>query len=205
MNSPSNYELMKQKARKIFAGLSAQEIEERTDIECRDGYFRLSLLGKEYRIKAEDGLALSEDGTEAGYNEALILYDILGYTEKGARPTGEYAVIQRLSAVHNAHSYAGEGMYSRYEKEWDGKTETLSEALRTLGGEPFGKGDVSFRVPLFSGLSAVFSYWNSDDEFPASMNLLFDTGILSFMHYETVWYLASLILSAVRKLVSPRL
>ena len=38
----------------------------------------------------------------------------------------------------------------------------------------------------------------ADDEFDAQLQLLWDTGVLSYMHYETVWYAAGILMKQLR-------
>ena len=34
----------------------------------------------------------------------------------------------------------------------------------------------------------ILRFWESDDEFPASLQILVDKNILDFMHYETLMF-----------------
>lgn len=139
------------------------------------------------------------DTKEADFNEVMTIYDILCYSENGAAPANEFALIQRLSNVQNAASYAGDGAFKRDEAFFDGKTEVLAGALEKLNGKPYGKGDVSFRIPVFQSLDVIFSFWNSDEEFPAQIKFLCDKNMLQYMHYETIWYLISHIMRRIKE------
>ena len=79
------------------------------------------------------------------------------------------------------------------------REEELRAACEALGGTPWGKGDVSYMIPLYRGLQFVFSFWNSDDEFPASASVLFDSNSLKYMHYETLWYCLGHIFSRIKE------
>ena len=58
-------------------------------------------------------------------------------------------------------------------------------ACEKLGGVPVGKADVGYQLQLFEFLPVRLNFWNSDEEFPASLRLLWDFNLLDFMHYET--------------------
>ena len=60
-------------------------------------------------------------------------------------------------------------------------------------------GDVSYNLPVFQALKLRLSFWDADDEFPASMNLQWDEHILDFMRYETTFYAAGFILNRLRE------
>ena len=197
----SNYEIMAEEGRKRFASMDMKEITARTGVPLEDGFFRLSFLGQEYRVFAKDGSISDTEGKPADHNVSMILYDLLGYAEEGARASGEYTQVQNLSKVISTVKYAGEGMYDEHARRMDGKEQQLSAACRSLGGEPWGKGDVSYRIPMYRDLSVVFSFWSSDDEFSASASVLFDLNSLQYMHYETLWYCIGHIFSSIEKLM----
>jgi hypothetical protein len=61
---------------------------------------------------------------------------------------------------------------------------------------------VACRLPLFDFLPVVFQFWSADDDFPASIQLLWDKNTTDFMHFETVWYAAGYVLDRLAALVS---
>ena len=128
---------------------------------------------------------------EAGFNEVLTIFDILFYSKEDACLSGEYTVMQNLSRVQTTGYYAGKGMFSQSEEYWDPQPEKLAAACERLGGVPAGKGDVAYRIPVFQNINMLLQFWQSDEEFPASMQFQFDQNLLQFMHYETAWYVVS--------------
>lgn len=199
----SNYEIAKQKVQEQFPQYNHKEIAEKLKIPLENGFLYLEFLSRNYRVDCRSGsVEWSEndfaDRVEADFNEVMTIYDILCYSKTDAAPSNEFALIQRLSTVQNAASYAGEGAFRRDEAFFDGKTAQLAQALKSLNGKPYGKGDVSFRIPVFQSLDVIFSFWDSDEDFPAQMKLLCDKNILQYMHYETVWYLLSHLVQRVR-------
>lgn len=202
----SNYEIAKRNTQKQFYQYNHSEIAEKLQIPLRDGFLYLDFLNRSYRVNCQTGyVEWSEndfqDSREADFNEVMILYDILCYSQKGAAPSNEFTLIQRLSKVQNAASYAGEGVFKREEALFDGKTELLARALEGLNGRAYGKGDVSYRVPVYGSLDVIFSFWNSDEDFPAQIKFLCDKNFLQYMHYETIWYLASHMVQRIRERV----
>lgn len=195
----TNYEILVEEARRQFSSMDMVEVLNRTGIVPQDGYFRIRLLGRGYAVSAEDGTVTRDDGEPSGTTVPMILYDLLGYSEKGACPSGEYTQVQNLARVVSTVKYAGQGMHDRNAQGMDGKDEQLKAACEKLGGTPWGKGDVSYMIPLTGDLKFVFSFWNSDDEFPASASVLFDKNSLQYMHYETLWYCLGHIFSRIKE------
>ena len=61
------------------------------------------------------------------------------------------------------------------------------------------RGDVAYRIPVFGNLCVIFRLWDSDEEFPAQLQFLCDRNMLDFMHYETVWFLISHIITLFKQ------
>ena len=61
------------------------------------------------------------------------------------------------------------------------------------------KGDVAYQLELFLFLPVVLRFWESDDEFPASLQVLVDRNILEYMHYETVMFAIGHLLQRVEE------
>ena len=68
-----------------------------------------------------------------------------------------------------------------------------------MKGIKAGKGDVAYQIPVFDFLPVIFQFWNSDEDFAASLQLLVDKNILDYMHYETVWFAMSHLLSRIKE------
>ena len=201
----SNYETAKHTAQKLFLSSYQHERIRRFSSGEDETYIYLEFLSTPFRIQKETGLceSLASDGhyEEASFNTAMTLYDLLSFG-KGGPLTGDMVSLAGLSTVQNAYSFAGKGMFSRYEELFDQKKDKLSAVCRALNGVPKGKGDVSYLIPVNQEIFLLFSFWDSDEEFPASLQVYADRGILGYMHYETVWYMVAALLSRISSLLS---
>ena len=61
-------------------------------------------------------------------------------------------------------------------------------ACIALSGKELEKGDVAFKLNLFPFLPIIIRFWEADDEFPASLQILADRNTLDYMHYETLMF-----------------
>ncbi|MBR0107260.1 MAG: DUF3786 domain-containing protein [Lachnospiraceae bacterium] len=120
---------------------------------------------------------------------AMTLYDVLCYAKDDAAATGEFINLNSLVTLISAAGNPGGGMMSKYTKLLDEHPDELAQVLAAMGGVPQGKADVSYEMPVFDFMNVRFQLWHADDEFPAMTEIFVDKGILSYMHYETVWYL----------------
>ena len=74
--------------------------------------------------------------------------------------------------------------------------ETFRE--RRIKGKQERFGDVSFTLQAFPKISLTYIFWDGDEEFPASANILFDDQIANWTHPESVPVLAE---TGTRKLI----
>ena len=54
-------------------------------------------------------------------------------------------------------------------------------------------------IEMISFLPVILRFWESDDEFPASLQGLVDWNILEYMHYETVMFAIGHLLERVEE------
>lgn len=61
------------------------------------------------------------------------------------------------------------------------------------------KGDLSAVIPVFDFLPVCLRFWDADEEFPASLQILYDENILDFMRFETVFYMTDHLLGRLKE------
>ena len=54
---------------------------------------------------------------------------------------------------------------------FDGKAEQLVRACEELKGRKLKKGDAAYELDMFSFLPIALHFWNSDEDFPASLQI----------------------------------
>ena len=75
--------------------------------------------------------------------------------------------------------------------------EKFRSACIALGGNPIDMGDIGFRFSVFADLPVILKFYHADEDFPASITLLWDANMLQFVLYETVFYIAGCLLEAI--------
>lgn len=189
----SNYEKMKIQVREDFLRYDQEEIIQKTHVEYDESYFYITFVSRLYRINRKNGqVCWSEDDfvteQDADYNEVMTIYDVLCYSKSGCKTAGEFVNMGSLSRIQGGTQKLGDGFFHKLEKTFEHKLQELAAACELLGGQPYGKGDVAYKLPLFDFMPMMFQFWDSDEEFPPSLQLFLDKNILDFMHYETVWF-----------------
>jgi len=198
----NNYETMKLQMRDEFLKYDQAAMIEKFSLHSDDENIYITFFGTEYAVDRSTGDVRSGLG-EAGYSEVMTIYDVLCYSKPNCKASGRMVNMGSLSTIQGGSmKREGDGLFGRYEAEFDQRDEALSEACAKLGGVPEGKGDVAYRIPMFPFLNVMLQYWDSDDEFPASLQLFVDDKIIDFMHNETVWFALSHMLERIKGLMA---
>lgn len=203
----SNYDKMAAGARELFLGYDQEAIIRRWGLEADEDYLYLRYLSQPLRIGRKTGLVEpAEPGafvSPGAVNESMILFDALTLSDPRPVPEGVWRSVSDLGGIIGS----GHSRLLSHEKEaapFAGKVPLLREACARFGREEPGKADVSFVFPVFGGFEVWFRFWDGDEEFPASIQYLFDGSALRFMHYETLWYLMGNILDHIQWHIAER-
>ena len=201
----SNYEQMKLQMQDEFLKYDQETMIRRFNLEYDADYLYLRFVGRMYRVNRGNGrVEWSEDEFVstgiADYNEAMSIYDVLCCSKEGCCLSGKFVSVNNLPGIV-AGARSGSGMFDDSAKFFDGKTERLRIACQRLGGQPIAQGDVGFRLNVFDFLPMELRFWESDDEFPPSLNLLWDMNLLSYIHYETSFFIAGHLMRRLKEIM----
>ena len=88
----------------------------------------------------------------------------------------------------------------KYAKAFSGKVEEVKQACTCLGGkqtERLAGADLTFEMPVLPGFSVLLQFWDGDEEFLPKILLLWDKVSLSYLHFETTYYLQGDLLKTI--------
>lgn len=71
-------------------------------------------------------------------------------------------------------------------------------ACAQLKGKPADTGDIAYTIEVFDGLPLMLQLWFGDEDFPASVRLLWDENALMYLKYETMYFARELLFSRLR-------
>lgn len=202
--SISNYERTLLDARKRFLTYDQSLMIDRFSLSHDENYLYLTLTGRLYRICRRTALVewLDESGAahEADFNASLSIYDVLCCSRPNCTLSGQYAPINSVAKNYHTQNLGG-NVFDGCPSLFADHPKLLEKALISLGGVPEGKGDIAYRIDLFPFLPVRVQFWAADDEFPASLQILWDLNTLDFLHYETTYYIAGHLLHCLRELM----
>ena len=198
----SNYEILKNEMAGAFLHYDQELMIRRFLLEANAQYLYLPFVGRNYRIDRHTGEVQWMDGKailEADYNEAMTIYDVLCYAKAGCHPAGIFVNMNGLSSVQTGSLSRSGSFFQKTIDFFQGKTALLASACKALGGTEEKGGDVAFRIDMFPFLSMILRFWDADDEFPASLQILVDKNILEYMHYETMMFALSHVMGRLKE------
>ncbi len=202
-NKISNYEKMKNNMAEVFLQYDQEKMAQKFGLDHDEKYLYIRCLSRPCRISRQTGqVTWSEDGflTEetAGYNEAMTIYDVLCCSRENCHLAGEWVNVGSLSRVMGGTLRKGTNFFQDAAEAFAGKAEALAQSCEALGGKKREKGDVAYEFQYFPFLPIILRFWDFDEEFPASMQILVDKNILEYMHYETLMFAVSHLLNRLK-------
>lgn len=200
----SNYEKQVYIGRDYFLKYDQNMLTKKYGLEYDKDYLYLKYIGTKYRITRADGTIEYEDHMEwkicKEYTIVMTIYDLLCYSgEKSLPPlTGQWQPVSGFAAAGSSPS--AEVFAKKYEKAFSGRVKEVKRVCMELGGiqQPRLAGaDLTFQMPVVPYFNVLFQYWEADEEFPAKILILWDKVSMSYLHFETTYYLQGDLLDAI--------
>ena len=202
----SNYEKTARRAAEAFLRYDAQEMAQKFSLRYDGAFLYLTFLSAPYRVSCETGIVeCLQDGraVPAGFDESMTIYDVLCDAKSGHSLSGRFCRINSVRGVAQTAGL-GEGMLEPRARSFDRAPQAFCRACRMLGGIQLTGADAAYRLPLFPFLPVELRFWHSDEEFPPSLQLLWDENILQYMRYETTYYAAGHLMRTLQRLAGEK-
>jgi len=188
----SNYDVTRDKMEKEFTKYNQEEMIRKFQLRHTEDHLFITFIGELYRINRFSGkVERCSEGepayTHAGFNESMTIFDVLCCSKPDCRLSGEYATVTNLPGITKT-SAPGMGMYADIARMFTNRSDMLRRACERLHGTEQKVGDVSYCIPLFDFMPIMLQFWDADDEFEASLKIMWDKNVLDFMHFESTFY-----------------
>lgn len=154
---------------------------------------KLIYFGLPYSIDRKIGIIRNEANLyeEPDFNTQMAIYHLFFYSKEKPVNCGEWVPFRDVKGAGVFDAAYQRTVLTPFAQAFDGKLELLEKTGIEMGFEKMQYGDVSFLVHAFECIPLIYIFWDGDDEYPASANILFDKNITDFTHAETVVLLAS--------------
>ena len=193
MGTVSNYEKMKNAMAESFLHYDQGEMIRKFSLQADPNYLYMTFVNRPYRIDRQNGCVQWLDVSleaphEADYNEAMTIYDVLCNARDNAHLAGDFVNINALTGLQTGNLSENGSFFQRTADSFQGKTAQLACACEALSGVKIDHGDAAYRLELFPFLPVILRFWDADEEFPPSLQILADQNTLDYMHYETLMF-----------------
>ena len=184
----SNYDQMLAMGQRLFLDWNQQEMIRRYRLESDEGYLYLRYLGQRHRIERASGKVENLDAQRpAGFNASLSIFDYLCRDNVLPGMSGRWRAVNALKHTGQSNPSAS-NFHQRHADRMQEHIPALKRALEGLALAPFPQGDAACTFEVFPGFYAVFQFWEGDEEFPPSVRFLWDDNALSYLRFETLFY-----------------
>jgi len=190
-----NYEISRDRAQDYFLNFDQNALIQTWNLSHDTDTLMLEFFGKPYTICRKTGMITCDD-TQAGFEETLTLFDLLCHQDGSATASGHFAPVNSLKGAAKGAGVEKD-FYRGYADAFDQAPRQFAAACQALGGKSVPMGDLGFRFTMFRDLDVILKFYHADEDFPASITLLWDENLLDFMFYETVFYTAGFLLKAI--------
>jgi hypothetical protein len=200
----NNYDKTKISMAHVFLQYDQAAMIHKYSLEYDSDWLYITFVNRIYRINRKTGNVQWSDHNfetvyESDYNETMTIYDVLCYSKDGCHLANEFVNINSLSTIMTGNLSQNSGFFKNIADFFNGKTIELHHACVVLSGKELGKGDVAFELKLFPFLPIIIRFWEADDEFPASIQILTDRNTLDYMHYETLMFALTHLFSRLKE------
>lgn len=189
-----NQEAMAEKARLEFLELDQEKLIKKYSLESDDENLYINFLTVPYAINRTTGIITKKETGEAAFHDIMMaIYDMLENSKaQDELPalSGTWATLSTLGgiigAAHVARLHTNEILAPFIDK-----VPEFTAVCEKLKGIKQPKGDVSYILPLFDFFPVWVQYYDADDEFPATLQFMYDSNAKSFVFFETMFYCTS--------------
>lgn len=184
-----NYQKALIYARELFLKWDQEKIISRYRLRADDEYIYISFLGFPYHIERTTGIVqrIENDPREADFSESLSIYDYLCRENPIPGLSGR---LLHVNSLRNAakSSPSDTSFHQKWANKYQDHLDALQQAVGEMGVASFPQGDIACMFSVFDGFTAVFQFWEGDDEFPPSVRFLWDENTPDYLKYETTYY-----------------
>ena len=193
MTPQSNYDKARDATAAAFLRYGQEAMIRKFGLAHDEDALYIAFVAREYRVDRRTGTVTwaSDPSHTASYNEAMSIYDVLCDSKPLCHLSHQWVNVASLCSIQGGTLVKDGDFFKNSCARFGGDAAALDRACRRLHGTPQPKGDVAYELPLFPFLPLILRFWEADEDFPASMQVLVDKNTLDYLHYETLMFALS--------------
>ena len=201
MERTDNYLIQARQAKQRFLTYDQQKLINKLHLDADEDFLYAPMLSRRYRISRKNGdmdRFVNDTWMDANtYEEIMTLLDLICDSREDRFLRHQWKNMTSFGLMFH------QNLLEDTQDPWADRFETEPEAFRSaceaLGGKPFPNGDIAYAIELFDGLEILVQLWFGDEEFPASLRLLWDENAMMYIKYETMWFARGLLLERLKE------
>lgn len=150
-----------------------------------DGSALITYFGRKYRLDLDTGDIHPESSGDVPVFDAMFIYHLFWFSSEHPTISGVFVPFRDVRGAAVFEPAFKKSAIDRLTKTFSGKTALFIAACESLGGRRLPYGDAGYAINVFGSMELELIFWDGDDEFPPSANILFDKNITQFTHVET--------------------
>ncbi|MDR1205018.1 MAG: DUF3786 domain-containing protein [Peptococcaceae bacterium] len=191
----NNYQTQADLSRELFLTFDQEAVIRKLKLPHDGEYLYVRFMDVPLRVGRATGII---EGCGDGDTETPIaVYDYLCCSHENRNLSGTWVTTESVGLSFHRGLTSG-GLFAQMAQYFDARPAELETACATLGGQKRAPGNVCSVLPLFDELFVWLQFWRGDDEFPAKLTLLWDQNVTQYVHYETLYYIASMMFARLK-------
>lgn len=196
--SDSNYEKVFKQYQEWFLRDNQEKTAEVLKLKMDSKYLYVPFFGELCKVSRRDGNIRKADDSAVLVEDRLTIMQHLHYYKQTAMESTKRVAFREIKEAAVFEKAYQKSSLKPLVRAFSNHLEELRLAGKKLQGKKESLGDVSFTLQAFPRISLTYVFWDADEEFPASANILFDNRITDWTHPESVPVLAEI---GTRKLI----
>lgn len=200
MARTDNYLKQAAQAKAYFLTYDQDALIRKLNLSHDEDYLYPVFFSQTYRLSRKTG-DLARQGKHGWedantHGEVMTLLDLICDSREDRFVSGKWKDMAQF----------GHAFHQNLLEERDPLTERCQERpevfrrwCEALGGKPMPTGDIAYSIEVFDGLPLMIQLWFGDEDFPASLRLLWDENALMYLKYETMYFAREVLLSRLKR------
>lgn len=197
LSKQSNLDIALKVAKEEFAKKDPKEMAEKAggeceEVNCGNSLVSVDLLGQEYTIHHPTGnIELPDHHNVTLVQHILLLHYLLNVS--GVPLNNEPVSYKDIPGGQKYFSVFQKRVEMPVLNAYSKNPEGLEKACARVGGERINMGDIAFRFQAFFKVPITYIFWKGDEEFPAALQVLFDSSVKENLPLEDIVFLAEML------------
>ncbi len=189
-----NEEAMAEKAKQEFLECDQEQLIRKFSLRSDEENIYINFLTEPYAINRRTAaVTRRRTGEEAIHDVMMAIFDMLEHSKEQAELpalSGTWATLSDIGGIIGA-SHAARLHTNEIIAPFVDHVPEFTAVCENLDGKKQRKGDVSYILPLFDFFPVWVQFYDADDEFPATLQFLYDSNAKDFVFFETLFYCTS--------------